>query len=651
MKKIIAILFIVHVGALSLMAQHEYKYYKWSASPTISPMDENESSYPAVIIKEVVLVEHIVQASTPVSFKTVHRIIHINNDAGIEKYNKIYIPLRANNEIIDLQVRAISPSGKITPIQRNNIKELHNVEGYSNVKIFAIEGLEVGGEAEYLFTSKSGFEPFGRETIQQDIPIREAELILFYPAKWKIKTKSYNGLAHAETERMSSKKHLTSVTARDIAAYHEEDFALYEPRLMRFEYKFISNGYQTNSLSWKYLGDKLVSNLSTPKGSKAGYKFTKEFQNSGMQTEAKIRALENKIKSTIKLAKQSNEAMSDPGKIIKNGVGNSRGISKLFIYSLAALKIKNELVFACNRYRGELDPNFANPSDISDMLIYFPEFDTYLIPDAYHMRYGVAHTGLMGTNALFSKYTTNFNRLECSDYYFDKIKILDKDLNHLGVIAKIDFEEDLRMPAIEIENYSQGYRAFGLRSAYYNNDKSGQDEFIKYVTLSAYETFDIQKTEVEGSDMALSSFPEEYFRIKMQYTTPELVERAGNEYLISLGKVIGKQSELYQEKDRQHDIEFHSISNYHHEITVNIPEGYVIEGLENIIINNKVTVDGHDVMYFISDYTKYKDSLKISVDEVYSVLNLPKSKYDNFRNVINSAADFNKLTLVLRKGE
>jgi hypothetical protein len=67
----------------------------------------------------------------------------------------------------------------------------------------------------------------------------------------------------------------------------------------------------------------------------------------------------------------------------------------------------------------------------------------------------------------------------------------------------------------------------------------------------------------------------------------------------------------------------------------------VIEGLENIIINNKVTVDGHDVMYFISDYTKYKDSLKISVDEVYSVLNLPNSQYD----------DFNKLTLILRKGE
>jgi hypothetical protein len=647
----ISILFslILLLSIQSIKAQLEYESYNWSDTPAISELDTVESEYPAVIIKETVILEQLYRRSGPETYRTEHRIIHINNDAGIEKYNKIYIPIFSDNQILDLKVRAISPSGKVTPIQRKNIKELKNVEGFVNVKIFAIEGLEVGGEAEYLYTIKSGFEPFGREKVQRDIPIREARILLFYPNNWIFKTKAYNGLPGSQNKKVSKNKKCTFVTANSIEAFNEEEYALYEPKLMRFEYKLFSNGYQNNLFSWSFLGYRLVANLSAPKGLKVGNKFTKELQNTEKSTEDKIRALENKIKSTIKLQKVSGDDLSDPNVIIKTGVANSRGITKLFIYCLASLNIKNELVFCSNRYDGELDPGFANPSDISDIIIYFPEFDTYLMPDAYHMRYGVAHPGLMGTNALFTKYVINNKELEYWNYYFKEIKVLDVEHNHMGVIANIDFEEDLSLPLIEIENYSQGYRAFALRSAYYYSDKSIQDEIIKDIALSSFESFDIHKSVVEGSDITLSSYPEKYFKIKMEYTTSELVERAGNDYLIAVGKIIGKQSELYQEKERQHDIEFHSISNYHHEITLNIPEGYSIEGLENINIHNKVILDGEDVMYFISDYSQTDNTIKISVDEIYSVIELPKSYYNDFRKVVNSAADFNKLTLVLTK--
>jgi hypothetical protein len=39
--------------------------------------------------------------------------------------------------------------------------------------------------------------------------------------------------------------------------------------------------------------------------------------------------------------------------------------------------------------------------------------------------------------------------------------------------------------------------------------------------------------------------------------------------------------------------------------------------------------------------------LIIKVNEVYKVLFLKKEKYNDFRSVVNSAADFNKLVVVL----
>ena len=54
-------------------------------------------------------------------------------------------------------------------------------------------------------------------------------------------------------------------------------------------------------------------------------------------------------------------------------------------------------------------------------------------------------------------------------------------------------------------------------------------------------------------------------------------------------------------------------------------------------------------MYFESSYEKEGQVIKIKVDEYYDMLHVPLDMYEDYRAVINSAADFNKVVLVLEK--
>jgi hypothetical protein len=60
--------------------------------------------------------------------------------------------------------------------------------------------------------------------------------------------------------------------------------------------------------------------------------------------------------------------------------------------------------------------------------------------------------------------------------------------------------------------------------------------------------------------------------------------------------------------------------------------------------------DGDKVPFsFVSDYTENGNEVKVKIDEYYKELYAPLHRYEDFRKVINAAADFNKVTLVLIK--
>jgi hypothetical protein len=67
-----------------------------------------------------------------------------------------------------------------------------------------------------------------------------------------------------------------------------------------------------------------------------------------------------------------------------------------------------------------------------------------------------------------------------------------------------------------------------------------------------------------------------------------------------------------------------------------------------IAVEHKST-SGQQTMAFISDYKMEGNKMYITVKEFYGQVNYPASDIDIFKKVINAAADFNKVVLVLEK--
>ena len=56
--------------------------------------------------------------------------------------------------------------------------------------------------------------------------------------------------------------------------------------------------------------------------------------------------------------------------------------------------------------------------------------------------------------------------------------------------------------------------------------------------------------------------------------------------------------------------------------------------------------DGEKTMEFTSKYEINGNRLTVTCVEYYNEIDIPLERYEEFRTVINAAADFNKITLV-----
>ena len=107
---------------------------------------------------------------------------------------------------------------------------------------------------------------------------------------------------------------------------------------------------------------------------------------------------------------------------------------------------------------------------------------------------------------------------------------------------------------------------------------------------------------------------------------------------------------MYQEEEeRVYDIEADHTRHYYREITFNVPEGYQIKNLDDAKMDHQYEMDGETRILFTSKVIEENGKYKVVSEEYYGQVVWPSEKYEQYREVINAAADFNKIVLVLEK--
>ncbi len=648
MKKITVLLNIfffsfLHLGAQDLI----YKELKWEEKPKIHTLETIYNDEAAVIIKDYRTVQIDINSRGADTYFTEHKIIRVNSDAGIEKFNKVYIPVGKKDQIIQLNVRTISPKNEIKTFDKSNLKQLSNVDGYSNYNIFAVEGIVKGGEIEYKYTIRQEVRTLGREIYQSDTPIVSARFELISPKGFKFSSKSYNGFPQFKLSDTYSSE---IIKAKNIPALTDEGYSSYKSKLMRVDYKIISNPANSNLINWTSISKDMFATFRDPMGKKQASKFLKELDLKQKTEEEKIIAIEKAMKESFTIKEGRQKDYNDVSFVFKNKYGGTLGIIKAYIKCFEHYKINYSLVFTCSRFLGEIDPDFAHSMDLRNIIFYFPSHDKYVAPEIDHLRYGAPPNVQGGSNGLFisTMYAAGSESVLLGGS-IEELPILGPDKNNLGVNALLKLNESKDEITVQHEQFSQGYRSYIDRFYYAVGEPDMLEDYKRSTITSAIEDAEYKSFKLVNEDLSLSTDFNSYFKTHTEFTSKSLVQKAGNDILISIGKVIGKQMEMYEEKKRTTDVLLYNTKRYSHKITLEIPEGYICKGLEPLKINNEVLVDGKKVMRFVSDYTIKDNILSIKINEDYDVQELSSQYYNDYRKVINSAADFNKIVLVFEK--
>ena len=645
-----ATLLIGFVSTLSAQKPY-YLIYDWGTGKNVKPVNVEEGQFTHKN-KRVVDYKYDDEGNLH-QYYLKHATIQLNNDDAIESFNKIYIPLGANDKLLRARARVIKPDGNIIPLDSSKIYTSVDEETEASYTYFAFEGIEKGSIVDYLYVIDEAPNYNGTLiTMQTEFPQRNVSYDIIAPNNLIFEFKSYNGLPDIQKDTIDTLVNHWYVRLDSVPALHKEDLAPYNTLLMQFIYQLEANtatgNYDITSYAsaaknyyaavYENLGKKEKSALK---------KLLKQAGASSKKTaEENILALENYLKTKINVIDINIPELSDITIILEKKYASTFGILKLYANAFKMLDIKREIAFTCDRFRLKFDPEFESYIFLKEVLLYFPDLDKYMIPSDIGYRLGFIPYEYTHNHGLFLK-EVSVGDLHTAVAKIRWIKALPYNATYDNFNLEVTFTEDMDAINVAMHKEIGGYSAQPYQP--YLDLIKEEDKKELYTQLIEFIGDNIEVKDYTVKNDHSSDFPVHPFIIDANVYAEEFINKAGPKYLFKVGNLIGPQLEMYEDKERKLPIEAQFNHSYLRKIVVNIPEGYTVKNLEKLNINQQYSEDGEVQMQFVSTYKMEGNKLIIEINEFYNRIDIPLELIETYRKIINAAADFNKVVLVLEK--
>lgn len=628
----------------------EFKNYKFNDNEIVIPEEfKNEEE---IILEQNLKSEFSFTSNDANEYYLFHEKKLLNSNIAIERNNKVYIPYSQKEDLIVNKLRVILPNGKKIELKESDIKKDKNEQTGVTYEYFAVNGLEKGAIIERFYILKKPVDVSGETiNVQENFPIVNFSLELIYPNYLEFDTKSYNGLIEANFNKDKyTNKNSNSLEAKNIAGLNaDEQQSNWIRNTKALRYKLATNNSKNTSNLYAHKDfvsdffEKYYVDLDS-KDKKELEKFTSKLQKSNDPL-FNARAIEGLIKENIQYNRyyKLNSNISD---ILKSKQANLFDLIKLYIAVLNLQNIEHELVFTTEKDKVTFDPEFESYENIKEVLIYMTAANSFIEPIATNYRTPLIDFNYGNNYGLFIKPKV-YQGVKIPVTTTRKIHFAD-DLNITNMEITIDaskgIEDATFKSVLEFTGYTASY--FQVVKDFVNEtdfDNMKQDLASNY----AFETSN--KPKVSTANDGVVNLALKPYIVTIEGKAEDIISKAGNNYLVKIGSVIGRQMEMYADKERQLPIEIDYPHFYTRKISLIIPDGYKIKNPEIINMNHVLTKDGKVVADFISNYKIEGNKLVITNTENYDFEVLPVSDYPKYREIINAAADFHKMNLIIEK--
>lgn len=644
---IIGILFLLTAG-YSAAQSPVYLDYDWKSTPDKWEVTDKDKLEDEIMLFEKRSIEFTEYKDGFYQMVLVHSVELINTDAGIERNNKVYISNKPGSTVLKQKARVIKPDGKIINLKESDIQESKDENGDVEYRYFALEGLEKGSYIEYLhYISEEPNLTGATIYMQSGVDKKKVDYDIICPKHLELMFHSINGMPNFIKDSLNTDVNRSFISASDIEGLKDEESSAYNANLMKCYYKLQKNTSSGKSNLYTYLNvsKNVHSNLFEPVSKKAAKKIAGLVSDLGKgDLESKLRELEYKLKSEFVVTEEYFEGISNLDNILTKKVTNETGMIKLMIACLKEMKVKFEVVLTSDRENNPFLTDYEAYNFLDETLIYISDIQKYWAPGLFS-RIGFPPYQCTNNNGLFIE-----ERI-VGDQAFGvgKVKYIagtksEQSIDEINTV--VTFGEGLSEPTIEVERKLSGYKAmFPQFILDFVQDEAKKTELKEDVLLYLDEDAKLSDASFQNDNSKVAG--KETFIAKGKIPGANFIEKAGTKTLLKVGMLIGPQAEMYNKEARKLPVSTQFTRQYVRKIVINIPEGVTVKNPEvlnfNIVTNDEPALQSG----FISSYEMKGNQLIVTIREFYNKVNYPVSEYELYEKVINGAADFNKLTLVL----
>jgi hypothetical protein len=648
MKHLIIALITLTVSTYSIAQSPMYIDYDWKSTPEKMEVTEKDRLEDEIMLFEKRSIEFAEYNNGFYQMVLVHSIKLINTDNGIENSNKVYISNKQGSTVLKQKARVIKPDGKIINLKESDIQESKDENGNVEYQYFALEGLEKGSYIEYLhYISEEPILTGSSIYMQSGIDKKKVIYEIIAPKHLEFKFHSINGMPDFKKDSLNTDVNRSFIEATNIEGMKDEESSAYNANLMKCYYKLQKNTSNGKSNFYTYLdvSKNVHTNMYETVSKKSAKKIDALIADLGKgDKESQLRELEYKLKTEIGLTEEYFEGISSLDNILNKKITNETGMIKLMIACLKAMNVKFEVVLTSDRDENPFLTDYEAYNFLDETMIYISDIQKYWSPGIFS-RIGFTPFENMNNNGLFVE-----ERI-VGDQAFGvgKVKYINgtksnESIDEINTV--VTFNSDLSEPTIEVERKLSGYKAmFPQFILDFVQDDAKKTELKEDVLL--YMDKDAKLTDATFQNDNSKVAGKETFVAKGKISGTNFIEKAGTKTLLKVGMLIGPQAEMYNKEARKLPVSTQFTRQYVRKIVVNIPEGIKVKNPEilnfNIVSNDEKALQSG----FVSSYELTGNQLVVTINEFYNKVNYTVAEYEQYEKIINGAADFNKLVLVL----
>ena len=569
------------------------------------------------------------------------KINRINNPLD----NEIIISKINVSEIVDVRAKIINQDTIISYGFEEMKKMINSDDSDENYNNYKLPNLDEGDIVEIMYTVKKDFNFNGNKIIEESYPILLSKFILI-ENNFKSNIKIYNSNNSFVSDIIFDGKKSKQIIFNNLNATANEQYSTPIANKIKISYQCYENRDDVSQI--EYWGNLVqnVSELFFPKTvNEKAEEILREIKNGYVKipwNELKIaNAIDEYIKNNFVISDEDDPKLNDIEYILNNKISNDFSIIQVYSSLFKEADIEYEVAISCNRYFLKFDPELFDPNQLREFLIFLPNQEKYISPNRVEYRVSEAPEDLLGNYGIFID--------KDLDYYFSEITLFDQDFSQIKKNIEVNISRNLNKTKINESRLFSGYWAITNRNYIYLSENEKTDFLVDFFTVNGLDNKKVSNYNIKNFDISHNTYNTP-LEITSTISTSDLIEEKEGLTYLKIGKVIGLQSNLFDEKERINPIEINFPNSYDYNIKVNIPRGYKIADFSELNKSKEyISVDGNSTAKFLSKATVNGNVLNINIKEYYKELRYSKKRYQEFREVINAAAKFYESSVLIEK--